>query len=121
MSKADQGAELRLLRARGGAPRRRQQRPDRFARITEAETPGSTVRYIETGVREKACGLQGADTCTHPKARPVIKGTRPLLICTRRRTYPRLEVSSEVVISKLVSQPGTRPNHFLARALRWGR
>ena len=118
----DQGALLRLLRARGGVARRRlQQRVDRVARIAEAEAPGSMGRYIETDIREGPRGLEGVVTCTHPKVRLVLDGTPPHLIRPRRRNYLRFEVGGDVVFTKLVRHPGTRANNFLARALRLGR
>lgn len=118
----DQGALLRLLRARGGIARRRlQQRVDRVARYAEAEAPGTMGDYIETDIREGPRGLEGVVTCTHPKVRLVLDGTRPHLIRPRRRQYLRFEVAGDVVFTKLVRHPGTRPNNFLGRALRLGR
>jgi hypothetical protein len=118
----DQGAIRRLLRARGGAARRKlQQRLDRVARFAEAEAPGSMGDYIETDIREGPRGLEGAVICTHPKARLVLDGTRPHLIRPRRAKALRFEVGGDVVFTKLVRHPGTQPNNFLARALRLGR
>jgi hypothetical protein len=118
----DQGALLRLLRARGGIARRRlQQRVDRVARIAADEAPGSMGEYITTDIREGSRGLEGVITCTHPATRYVIEGTRPHLIRPRRARALRFEVGGDVVFTKLVRHPGTRPNNFLARALRLGR
>ncbi|MFJ4469608.1 hypothetical protein ACIP2X_19265 [Streptomyces sp. NPDC089424] len=120
--RVDQGAIARLLRARNGLARRKlQQRLDRVARIAQAEAPGSMGDYIETDIRYGARGLEGAVICTHPKARLVLDGTRPHLIRPRRAKALRFEVGSDVVFTKLVRHPGTRPNNFLARALRLGR
>jgi len=120
--RVDQGAIARLLRARNGVARRRlQRRLDRVARIAEAEAPGSMGRYIETDIREGPRGLEGAVICTHPKARLVLDGTRPHLIRPRRRQYLRFEVGGDIVFTKLVRHPGTRPDNFLGRALRLGR
>ncbi|MDI9829683.1 hypothetical protein [Streptomyces sp. KAU_LT] len=118
----DQGFIGRLLRARGSLARRRfQERLDHVARIAAAEAPGSMGQYIETDIRYGARGLEGAVICTHPKARLVIEGTRPHLIRPRRARALRFEVGGDVVFTQLVRHPGTRPNNFLARALRQGR
>ncbi|MER7841670.1 hypothetical protein ABTY98_38745 [Streptomyces sp. NPDC096040] len=118
----DQGAIARLLRARGGLARRKlEQRVDRVARIAEAEAPGSMGEYITTDIEEGPRGLQGVITCHHPKVRLVLDGTRPHLIRPRRAKFLRFEVGGDVVFTKLVRHPGTRPNPFMQRALRLGR
>jgi hypothetical protein len=120
--RVDQGAIGRLLRARNGLARRKlQRRLDRVARIAAAEAPGSMGDYIETDIREGSRGLEGAVICTHPKVRLVLDGTRPHLIRPRNRQYLRFEAGGDVVFTKLVRHPGTRPNNFLGRALRLGR
>jgi hypothetical protein len=120
--RVDQDAIRRLLRARGGRARRKlQQKVDRVARIAEAQAPGSMGDYIETDIQEGPRGLQGVIICTHPKVRLVLDGTRPHLIRPRHKRYLRFEVAGDVVFTKLVRHPGTRPNNFLARALRLGR
>lgn len=120
--RVDQGAIDRLLRSRSSRARRRfQQRLDRVAAIAAQEAPGSMGDYIETDIRYGARGLEGAVICTHPKARLVLDGTRPHLIRPRRARALRFEVGGDVVFAKLVRHPGTRPNNFLARALRLGR
>ncbi|WP_234467785.1 hypothetical protein [Streptomyces sp. MBT62] len=60
-------------------------------------------------------------TCDHPKVRLVLDGTRPHIIRPRRARALRFEVGGEVVFAGKVRHPGTRPNDFLARALRLGR
>lgn len=118
----DQGAIARLLRARGGIARRRlERRTDRVADAARAEAPGSMGRYISSRVDETPQGLQGVVICDHPKVRLVLDGTRPHLIRPRRARALRFTVGGDVVFSKLVRHPGTRPNNFLARALRIGR
>jgi hypothetical protein len=118
----DQGALARLLRARGGLARRKlEQRTERVARIAAAEAPGSMGEYITTDVQEGPRGLQGVIVCNHPKVRLVLDGTRPHLIRPRRAKALRFEVGGDVVFTKLVRHPGTRPNNFMARALRLGR
>ncbi|MGW2964026.1 hypothetical protein ACWDGI_36960 [Streptomyces sp. NPDC001220] len=118
----DQGALARLLRARGGIARRKLKQPEeRVARIAAPEAPGSMGEFISTDIQEGPRGLQGVIICDHPKERPVLDGTRPHLIRPRRRNFLRFEVGGDVVFTKLVRHPGTRPNNFLAEALRLGR
>ncbi|KQW06933.1 hypothetical protein [Streptomyces sp. Root369] len=117
------GRLARLLRARGSiAYRRISQRTERVARIAEAEAPGSMGRYISWKVQEGPRGLEGVIVCDHPAVRFVLDGTRPHLIKPRRRNgVLRFEVDGQVVYTRLVRHPGTRPNNFMARALRLGR
>ncbi|MFF7525111.1 hypothetical protein [Streptomyces pseudovenezuelae] len=58
----------------------------------------------------------------------MLYGTRPHLIRPRRAkgrnkrlAALRFEVGGDVVFTKVVRHPGTRPNPFLQRALRLGR
>lgn len=117
------GRLARLLRARGSiAYRRISQRTERVARIAEAEAPGSMGRYISWKVQEGPRGLEGVIVCDHPAVRYVLDGTRPHLIRPRRpKGVLRFEVDGRVVFTRLVRHPGTRPNDFMARALRLGR
>ncbi|SOE31806.1 hypothetical protein [Streptomyces sp. OK228] len=118
----NQGALARLLRARSGPARRKlEQRTERVARIAVADAPGSMGQYITTDIQEGPRGLQGVITCHHPKVRLVLDGTRPHIIRPRNKRYLRFEVGGDVAFAKLVRHPGTRPNNFLARALRLGR
>ncbi|MFE2424638.1 hypothetical protein [Streptomyces hokutonensis] len=117
------GRIARLLRARGGiAYRRMSQRTERVARIAEAEAPGSMGSYISWKVKEGPRGLEGVIVCDHPAVRFVLDGTRPHLIRARKpKGVLRFEADGHVVFTRLVRHPGTRPNNFLARALRLGR
>ncbi|MDQ0761978.1 hypothetical protein [Streptomyces canus] len=116
------GRIARLLRARGGiAYRRISARTERVARIAEGEAPGSMGSYISWKVQEGPRGLEGVIVCDHPAVHYVLSGTRPHLIRPRRAKALRFEVGGEVVFTRLVRHPGTRPNNFLARALRLGR
>ncbi|MFJ8143275.1 hypothetical protein [Streptomyces sp. NPDC096013] len=117
------GRLARLLRARGSiAHRRISQRTERVARIAEAEAPGSMGRYVSWKVQEGPRGLEGVIVCDHPAVRYVLDGTRPHLIRPRRRNgVLRFVVDGQVVYSAYARHPGTRPNNFLARALRLGR
>ncbi|MGW3447348.1 hypothetical protein [Streptomyces sp. NPDC001076] len=117
------GRLARLLRARGSiAYRRISQRTERVARIAEAEAPGSMGRYISWKVQDGPRGLEGLIVCDHPAVRFVLDGTRPHLIRPRRpKGVLRFEVDGRVVFTRLVRHPGTRPNDFMARALRLGR
>jgi hypothetical protein len=66
--------------------------------------------------------LEGVITCDHPADRYVLDGTRPHLIRPRRRNgVLRFVVDGQVVYSAYARHPGSRPNNFLARALRLGR
>lgn len=120
--RVDQGAILRMLRARGGvAHRRLSAKTSRVAGIASREAPGSMGRYIDWDVREGPRGLQGVVTCSHPAAHYVLGGTRPHLIRPRRARALRFTVGGDVVFAKLVRHPGNRANNFLGRALRLGR
>ncbi len=120
--RVDQGAIRRLLRSRSGPARRKlAARVDRIADIARTEAPGSMGQYIDTRIDEGPGGLQGVITCDHPKVRLVLEGTRPHIIRPRRAKALRFEVGGEVVFARKVRHPGTRPNNFLARALRLGR
>lgn len=118
----NQGALRRLLRSRSGAARRKlEERTRRVASIAEDRAPGSMGDYVSWEVVEGPGGLQGVVRCDHPAVRFVLDGTRPHLIRPRRARALRFEVGGRVVFSKLVRHPGTRPNNFLAEALRLGR
>ncbi|WP_217555526.1 hypothetical protein [Streptomyces sp. GbtcB6] len=64
--------------------------------------------------------MQGVITCDHPATLFVLNGIRPHIIRPRRAKALRFEVDGQVVCSKIVRHPGTRPNNFMARALRLG-
>lgn len=119
----DRGALERLLRRRGGrAYRKLAERTERVANIAEDEAPGRMGRFVSWDIEDGPRGLQGVIVCDHPKVRLVLNGTRPHLIRPRRKKgFLRFEVGGDVVYTKLVRHPGTRPNNFMARALRLGR
>ncbi|MGO4748286.1 hypothetical protein AB4212_06575, partial [Streptomyces sp. 2MCAF27] len=72
-------------------------------------------------VQEGPRGLGGVIVCDHPAVRFVLDGTRPHLIRPRRARVLRFEVDGHVVFSAFARHPGTRPNNFMARALRLSR
>jgi hypothetical protein len=72
---------------------------------------------IETGPR----GLQGVVSCNHPAVRFVLDGTRPHVIRPRRAKALRFDMGGRTVFAKRVNHPGTKPNNFMAEALREGR
>ncbi|MFP3118159.1 hypothetical protein [Streptomyces sp. Iso 434] len=116
------GRLARFLRLRGGVVERRlRDRTERVARIAEREAPGSMGEHVRWDVRPSPRGLQGEITCDHPAVRYVLEGTRPHIIRPRRARALRFEVGGQVVFSRMVRHPGTRPNDFLGRALRLGR
>ncbi|KUN37671.1 hypothetical protein AQJ30_15415 [Streptomyces longwoodensis] len=117
------GRIARFLRLRGGRVERKlRERTERVARIAAAEAPGSMGRYVDWHIETGPRGLEGVITCDHPAVLYVVQGTRPHLIRPRRRGgVLRFEVGGDVVYTRLVRHPGTRPNNFLARALRMGR
>ncbi|GGZ73303.1 hypothetical protein ACFOOM_00865 [Streptomyces echinoruber] len=117
------GRIARFLRMRGGRVERKlRERTARVARIAQQEAPGSMGRYVDWHIEEGPRGLEGVITCDHPAVHYVLNGTRPHLIRPRRRGgVLRFEVGGEVVFTRLVRHPGTRPNNFLGRALRLGR
>lgn len=72
--------------------------------------------------KEGPRGLEGVIIGDHPAVHYVLDGTRPHLIRPRRRNgVLRFVVDGQVVYSAYARHPGTRPNNFLARALRLGR
>ncbi|MBC9729258.1 hypothetical protein [Streptomyces sp. TRM68367] len=116
------GRIARLLRRRGGRVERKlRERTERVARIAEREAPGSMGEYITWKVQDGPRGLKGVIVCDHPAVRFVLDGTRPHIIRPRRARALRFEVDGRVVFSAFVRHPGTRPNNFMARALRLGR
>lgn len=118
----DPGRIARTLRLRNGVVARRlADRTQRTARIAEREAPGSMGRYISWKVEDGPRGLQGVIVCDHPATRFVLDGTRPHIIRPRRKKALRFEIRGREVFAAYVRHPGTRPNNFLARALREGR
>jgi hypothetical protein len=118
----NQGAIARLLRRRSGpAARKLRARTERVARIAEAEAPGSMGNYVTWDVEDGPGGLQGVVRCDHPKVRFVLDGTRPHVIRARNAKALRFEMEGRIVFARKVNHPGTRPNNFMARALRLGR
>ncbi|MFD3612394.1 hypothetical protein ACFWXA_30870 [Streptomyces atroolivaceus] len=118
----DPGRIARALRLRNGRTARKlAERTQRTATIAEREAPGTMGRYITWKVQEGPKGLQGVIVCDHPATRVVLDGTRPHIIRPRRKKALRFEVRGREVFAAYVRHPGTRPNNFLARALRQGR
>lgn len=118
----DPGRIARLLRARGGVVERKlRARTERVEAIAKADAPGRMGDFISSRVEEGPKGLQGVVECTHPAVRYVLDGTRPHVIRPRRAKALRFDVGGRTVFAAVVHHPGTRPNNFLARALRDGR
>ncbi|MGA5202815.1 hypothetical protein [Streptomyces variegatus] len=118
----DQGALRRLLRSRSGPARRKlEERTRRVAGIAEDRAPGSMGDYVTWTVEEGPGGLQGIVRCDHPAVRFVLDGTRPHIIVPRRAKALRFQGRGGIVFAKRVRHPGTRPNDFMAEALRLGR
>ncbi|MGW3565136.1 hypothetical protein ACWDSL_14795 [Streptomyces sp. NPDC000941] len=118
----DQGCLTRLLRVRGSRVERRlRERTERVTNIAEREAPGSMGRYISWKIQDGPGGLRGVIVCDHPAVRYVLNGTRPHIIRPRRSKVLRFDVDGRTVFAAYVRHPGTRPNNFLARALRQGR
>ncbi|MEU1852941.1 hypothetical protein ABZ499_27660 [Streptomyces sp. NPDC019990] len=118
----DQGRLARFLRLRGGIVERRlARRTARVADIARAEAPGRMGQYVDWRIEDGPGGLQGVITCDHPATRFVLDGTRPHIIRPRRRKALRFDAGGETVFAAYARHPGTRPNNFLARALRIGR
>ncbi|WP_326768677.1 hypothetical protein OG978_32805 [Streptomyces sp. NBC_01591] len=117
----DPGKIARVLRLRNGVVARRlAERTARTARIAAREAPGSMGDYITWKVDNGPRGLQGVIVCDHPATRYVLDGTRPHIIRPRRAQALRFQVGGRVVFAAYARHPGTRPNNFLARALREG-
>ncbi|MEV5929907.1 hypothetical protein ACPCSG_26990 [Streptomyces cellulosae] len=120
--KLEQGRLARFLRLRGGiAERRLARRTSRAADIARDLAPGSMGRYIDWHIRSGPGGLEGVITCDHPAVHFVLNGTRPHIIRPRRAKALRFEAGGEVVFAAYARHPGTRPNNFMAQALRLGR
>ncbi|MFB7496094.1 hypothetical protein ACFC09_15605 [Streptomyces sp. NPDC056161] len=118
------GALARLLRLRNGLVERRlEERTRKVAEIAAREAPGSMGAYVDWRVEPGPGGaLRGVVTCDHPAVRFTLEGTRPHLIRPRKRNgVLRFEAGGDVVFTRLVRHPGTRPNPWLQRALRLGR
>jgi hypothetical protein len=118
----DQGRLSRFLRLRGGIVERRLARKTaRVADIARNEAPGRMGQFVDWHIEEGPSGLQGVITCDHPATRFVLDGTRPHIIRPRRAKALRFDAGGQVVFAAYARHPGTRPNNFLARALRIGR
>ncbi|MDX3345874.1 hypothetical protein PV387_03345 [Streptomyces sp. ME02-6987-2C] len=118
----EQGRLARFLRLRGGiAERRLSARTSRTAGIARGLAPGSMGDYIDWHIENVPRGLEGVITCDHPATHFVLNGTRPHVIRPRRAKALRFEAGGEVVFAAYARHPGTRPNNFMARALRLGR
>ncbi|MFI2434626.1 hypothetical protein [Streptomyces sp. NPDC018693] len=118
----DQGRLSRFLRLRGGIVERRlARRTARVADIARDEAPGRMGQFVDWHIEEGSNGLQGVITCDHPATRFVLDGTRPHIIRPRRAKALRFDAGGQVVFAAYARHPGTRPNNFMARALRIGR
>lgn len=118
----DQERFGRLLRRRGErAYQKVAEKTERIAEIAERLAPGSMGRYVTWEVEETSRGLRGVVACNHPAVLYTLLGTAPHLIRPRRKSVLRFEVGGRVVYTKLVRHPGTKPNDFMAEALRQGR
>lgn len=118
----DQSRLTRFLRLRGGIVERRlARRTARVADIARNEAPGRMGQFVDWHIEEGPDGLQGVVTCDHPATRFVLDGTRPHIIRPRRAKALRFDAGGQVVFAAYARHPGTRPNNFMARALRIGR
>lgn len=111
----------RMLRLPDGIVHRNM---ERRVRRVEAEAirraPGSMKQGIRVSIGRGSGGeFRGTVKSTHPASIYVLNGTRPHMIFPRRRGgVLRFTVGGRVVYARYVSHPGSKPNNFLAAALR---
>lgn len=109
----------RALRRPGGIGERLlRRRAERVAARARELAPGTMADHITTRVEDTGRGLAAYVISEHPATQYVIYGTRPHVIRPRRAHALRFEVGGRAVYAAYVHHPGTRPNDFLARALR---
>lgn len=109
----------RLLRLPGGLVHRNMQRRMRRAEETARRlAPGGMSRGISSRVEREGNEMTGFLTSSHPATIYVVSGTRPHIIRPVRAQALRFTVGGRVVYAKIVHHPGTRPNDFMAEALR---
>lgn len=112
----------RMLRLPGGIVYRDM---ERRVRRVEAEArrraPGSMGdgNNLTVQIRPGPGGdFQGVINVRHPAALYILGGTRPHVIRPVRARALRFTVGGRTVHAKVVMHPGTKPNNFLAEALR---
>jgi hypothetical protein len=112
----------RMLRLPGGLVyRNMERRVQRVEAVARQRAPGSMGdgRNITVAIRRGPGGdFQGVINSRHPATLYVIGGTRPHVIRPMRARALRFTVGSQTVYAKAVMHPGTKPNNFLAEALR---
>lgn len=109
----------RLLRLPGGLVHRNMQRRMRRAEETARRlAPGTMKDGLSSRVEKTGDEWTGFLTSSHPATIYVISGTRPHVIRPVRAQALRFTVGGRVVYAKIVHHPGTRPNDFMAEALR---
>lgn len=111
----------RMLRLPGGLVYRNMER--RVRRVEQEAirlAPGSMKLGIRVSIENGPGGdFRGRIRSTHPASIYVLNGTRPHQIFPRRPGgVLRFEVGGRVVHARYVNHPGTKPNNFLAQALR---
>ena len=112
----------RMLRLPGGMVyRNMERRVQRVEAEARRRAPGSMGQggNITVQIRRGPGGdFQGVINSRHPASLYVLGGTRPHVIRPVRARALRFTVGGRTVHAKVVFHPGTKPNNFLAEALR---
>jgi hypothetical protein len=112
----------RMLRLPGGMVYRHMEgRVRRVEAEARRRAPGSMGdgNNITVAIRRGPGGdFQGVINSRHPASLYVLGGTRPHVIRPVRARSLRFTMGSQTVYAKVVMHPGTKPNNFLAEALR---
>lgn len=110
----------RMLHLPGGMVYRHMEgRVRRVEAEAQRRAPGSMGDYITVAIRSGPGGdFQGVINSRHPASLYVLGGTRPHVIRPVRARALKFTVGGQTVFAKVVFHPGTRPNNFLADALR---
>lgn len=115
----DATALQRALRQAGGLGERllRRRAAPVVARAADL-APGSMGKGITLRVEGSGRGMAAVITSTHPASAYVVNGTKPHIIRPRRAKALRFQAGGRTVYAAFVRHPGTKPNDFLAQALR---
>ncbi len=96
----------------------RLRRIQRRARRNVGKNTGALSASISTRTYMRGDVLHGEVYSNMSYALPHHEGTRPHIIVPQRAEMLRFKVGGKIVYANQVMHPGTRPNRFLANALR---
>lgn len=99
---------------------KRAHRVARHARMQAPIRTGRLKRSIRVYKHERYVQGQGVRVGTSvPYANYVHEGTRPHLILPNKQRALKFTKNGQVIITRRVNHPGTRPNRFLADNVKW--